>query len=362
MHGAAEMTGFPRTPDEITARWLSSALRGAGHIDRGEILRVHVEPLAEGLTGPVVRVKPTLDPGSLRGAETIVVKMPTTDPDLLRCLTERGRIHREYLFFRHLASRIPNYVPRHYFVETNAKGTIGIIGLEDLSDWRTIPVGEEIADNDANSAIKTLAAIHAHWWNDARLDAYDWLMRPGIYFDGESQGQLAASGRTCFEKYSDLLSPGVSELLRRLPDALPEIVKHSSTGNLTLCSGDARGQNMFFTGEGESTRTVLIDWQTPSLTVGAADVANFIMATFDVEKRREIEGDLLRTYHAELITRGVTDYSSNELETDFRWSMFRQMIFMVRGAIDTGFGEKAIFRFRDRLKMMEDWDCIELLK
>lgn len=277
------MTSFPRTPDEITPGWLTTALAHAGHIDAGTVARVHIEHLASGLTGPVVIAKPVMSSLSLRGPTSMVIKMPTTDPDRLSLLSKRGMFHREYHFYRKLASKMPDIVPRHFFVETNPEQTLGIIGLEDLSDMRTVGHGESMPMDDAVAAVKTLAKMHAQWWGRSDLDQYDWLMHPGVYFDGEDLDQMSGNARAVLGEFGDRLSPGVRKLLEMLPFALPAIEAQWGASPTTLCMGDARGQNMFFNGNGGDTHVRLIDWQTPTRAKGVLDTATFLVMTFDPE-------------------------------------------------------------------------------
>ena len=353
------MISFPRTPREITAAWLTKALANAGRIDAGFITRVEVEKLSEGFTGPVVRVHTTLSSGALRGAETIVVKMPTDDEDRLRYLSGLGLFRREYLFYRNLASKMPEILPRIYFVATNADSTMGVIGLEDLGGMRTVPCGVSPSIGDAVSAVRTLARIHAKWWGSQDLLAYDWLMHPGVYFDGEDQAQLSANTQAVIDRVGDQLSSGVIRLLKGLPEALPAIEAKWGSGPTTLCMGDARGQNMFFDGSGDNIRTILIDWQAPLRSIGVLDMATFLVMTFPPDERRSIERDLLTEYDSELVTEGVSDYPMDQLENDFRWALFHPLITMVRAA--PVLGDRAIARIGPQMEAMVDWDCVELI-
>jgi len=340
---------------------MTTALSHAGHIDAGMVARVHVKELATGLTGPIVSAKLMMSSSSLRGPASMVIKMPTDDEDRLRMLSERGMFHREYHFYRKLASKMPDLVPRHFFVETNSEMTLGIIGLEDLSDMRTVPHGESIPMDDAVAAVKALAKMHAQWWNRADLDQYDWLMNPGVYFDGEDHAQFSEASRAVFDEYGDRLSPGVAGLLKALPGALPAIEQKWGTAPTTLCMGDARGQNMFFSGSGERTRCVLIDWQTPTRSMGVLDIATFLVMSFEPDERREVERELLFQYHSQLIAQGISDYSPRQFEIDFQWALFRPLIMMVRSVADLSFGAVAIERFGPRLEALVDWECGDLL-
>ena len=346
-------------PEEITPGWLTTALAHSGQIDAGTVARVHVEEVASGPTGLVVRAKLVMSSSSLRGPASMVIKMPTDDEDRLRMMSARGMFHREYHFYRKLASKMPDITPRHYFVETNAESTMGIIGLEDLSEMRTVRHGEAFPMDDAVAAVKALAKLHAQWWGRADLDQHEWLMRPGLYFDGEGMDQFTAAAQAVINDYGDRLSAGVVDLLRLLPGALPLIEHRWGSEPTTLCMGDAQGENMFFSGSGDDIRVRLVDWQTPTRSMGALDIANFLVMTFDPNERRSIEDDLLAEYHSELVARDVSNYTFEQLETDFRWGLFRPMIAMLRAK--TLMGDRAIDGYGPRLDALVDWGCGELL-
>lgn len=290
----------------------------------------------------------------------MVIKMPTDDDKLLSFLSSRGMFHREYHFYRKLASKMPDITPRHFFVETNAESTLGIIGLEDLSEMRTVRHGESLPMDDAVAAVKTLAKLHAQWWGRSDLDQHDWLLRPGLYWDGENAEQLTMAAQAVISDYGDHLSAGVVDLLKMLPKALSAIEYRWGSEPTTLCMGDAQGENMFFSGSGDDVRVRLIDWQTPTRSMGALDIANFLVMSFDPNERRSIEDDLLAEYHSELVARGVSNYTFEQLETDFRWALFRPMIAMLRSK--TLLGDRAIDRYAERLDALVDWGCVELLR
>ena len=290
----------------------------------------------------------------------MVIKMPTDDEGRLRALSALGMFHREYHFYRKLAFKTPDITPRVYFVETNAECTMGIIGLEDLSEMRTVRHGEALPMDDGVAGVKVLAKLHAQWWGRSDLDQHDWLMRPGLYFDGARAQQLTATAQAVVRDHGDQFSDGVIDVMRAFPSALPEIERRWASEPSTLCMGDAQGENMFFSGSGNDIRVRLIDWQTPTRSAGMLDIANFLVMTFEPEERRSIEDDLLAEYHSELIARGVCDYTFEQLETDFRWALFHPLIMMLRTVPLVG--DRAVARIAPRLEALVDWGCVELLE
>jgi len=56
---------------------------------------------------------------------------------------------------------------------------------------------------------------------------------------------------------------------------------------------DCRFYNLFFQDNGQRTEVVTINWQTPSISRGAADLAYLLIFCLSVEERRKHEESLL---------------------------------------------------------------------
>jgi aminoglycoside phosphotransferase (APT) family kinase protein len=97
---------------------------------------------------------------------------------------------------------------------------------------------------------------------------------------------------------------GYSRLLDR-----PRCVTHN----------DYRPDNMLF---GETGQVTVVDWQSCALGQNAVDVAYLIGGAFVPADRRAIEGELLDSYHRELLDQGVADYSQAGLAEDYRHFTF----------------------------------------
>jgi aminoglycoside phosphotransferase (APT) family kinase protein len=83
-------------------------------------------------------------------------------------------------------------------------------------------------------------------------------------------------------------------------------------------------------GEGPgSTPLAVVDWQTCSHGHPAADVAYFLGAGLLPEDRRREEKALLAHYHGELRAGGVSDYTLEDLEADYRRFSFSGLVMAV---------------------------------
>jgi hypothetical protein len=109
------------------------------------------------------------------------------------------------------------------------------------------------------------------------------------------------------------------ELFARLPDTL--IARADDLNGYTLFHGDAGENNILVPRDGDRPLYVIdrqpFDW---SLTtgLGAYDFAYALVLDWPVELRRAWEEPVLRRYHAELLRRGVSGYSWEQLWGDYR--------------------------------------------
>jgi hypothetical protein len=129
---------------------------------------------------------------------------------------------------------------------------------------------------------------------------------------------------------------------------------------LTVTHGDAHTWNFLFPRSGEGM-PYLIDWQVWHLDLGARDLAFMIALHWDRTARRQLELSLLRRYHEELLSAGISNYSFDDLLLDYRRCLVRNLTFPIL------FWSRGLPReaWRNRLDCalaaFRDLECAELL-
>jgi aminoglycoside/choline kinase family phosphotransferase len=112
-----------------------------------------------------------------------------------------------------------------------------------------------------------------------------------------------------------------SEMMRvgeRLCTDLQGLIDRNGQGQRTLCHGDYRADNLMFTGEPSDPGLTVLDWQIMVQAPGAFDIGYLMSASVTPETRRNLEMDLLRGYHAQLVEGGVEGYPFDECLEDYR--------------------------------------------
>jgi hypothetical protein len=234
-------------------------------------------------------------------------------------------------FYRHVAT-LPDHPP---VVPVCLVATDDCLVLADLSATHTAPVSR--ADSIAlagmptmdslDAAVDTLAALHAYWWD------HD----PGPFEVATWWGDRAA-----FERYASRRRASFAKIATSLPERARDTYEYVFTGldrfgsrlrqsrrdgPLTLVHGDAYLSNFLVCGPSG----VLLDWQSPSVDIGALDLANMCATFWTRDQRRRYEERVLRRYHARL---GRPDYSYEDLLADYRIAVADWLLVPVQDAGD----------------------------
>lgn len=135
------------------------------------------------------------------------------------------------------------------------------------------------------------------------------------------------------ERYAGRMAPADLELGAAFVRRIDDYYARLRSMPFTIQHGDFRPDNVLFDVAGEAGTMAVVDWQTVILGPGVVDVAYFIGGALDIQTRRANEGVLLRAYHDELTRLGVTDYSPEQLETDYAVGTFHNFIIGVAAAM-----------------------------
>jgi hypothetical protein len=316
------MSSFPTTTSEVTAEWVTDALRGSGTIGPdATVASVVLDPAAAGVgfMGEVGNVGLVYEGAAGDAPTAVIAKFPSQSPDI-RAMMHPTRIYeREHRFYAEVAPISPVRTPAVYHVTCQPADVPAderyMLLMEDLSG---LTLGDQVAGvgvEQARAALVGLAAHHATFWNGAHLEAADFIpvingplnQAGSAIYDASLPGFMAA--------FESSIKPELAEFVATYSAARPKILDDLAAMPHTLVHFDFRADNLFFDADGS---VVVIDWQAISKGGGAADVGYFITQNMSVEDRRANETELLHAYHDTLLANGVTDYSFEQLLTDYR--------------------------------------------
>jgi phosphotransferase family enzyme len=298
----------------LTPAWFTNALREGRTIAAdAAVTAVDAEPIGTGQVGLVVRAR--LEYDGAAGPPSLVVKLPSPDAGSREMATAMGLYEGEVRFYHEIAPRLGPEVPKMHWGAVDADGRFTLV-LDDLTD--SSEVGDMVAgcrSEHAALAIGALARLQAPVWDDPQLPSRPWLdpMRTDMLF-----AAVEPAVGVFLERFADRLAPEHVALVGELaPRAAgyrarvwrpPYVVAHS----------DYRLDNLLFGSGGNTPPISVVDWQGARLGPPLLDAAVFLASCIDTDQRRELEHDLLRSYHEDLLAAGVVGFSFDDCWESYR--------------------------------------------
>ena len=341
---------IPTTLDEITADWLTSALRQSEVISTETTVlsrRIEVLGVGEGFAAELARIHLSYD-GS--GPATVIAKIPTSVTDNRNGSELLGVYERELRIYERILGEIEVSTPRLYYgdIEVNpdaARQLERIRKMERLPIWllrlilwflirfnkaKTFPsilimedlspavAGDQVQGCDldrAGEALEAVALLHAATWGDRRPPERYWLVSSAVAPRLFHAGALGAR-RGFLKNFGRLLSDHTRELYESTrTDNIERTIRLHTDVPQCMLHGDFRLDNMFFGRDGGFR--ALIDWQLSSFGPAVSDIAYFICGSIDPEVSEAEIDALLARYHRALVSAGVSDYPLEDLQAHY---------------------------------------------
>ena len=219
------MSSLPTTTNEITAEWMTGALRGSGTIGadvRVDSVNLDAAEAGVGFMGEVGSVGLVYD-GDATGAPAVVVaKFPTRSPEI-RTMMHPTRIYeREHRFYAELAAQSPLRTPDVYHVTCSPAAAEPfdeeyMLLMEDLS---ALTLGDQVAGTtpeQAHAALVGLAAHHARFWNGAGLENADYIPVINGPLNQAGSAIYEASLPGFMEHFGDSIKPELASFVAGTP-------------------------------------------------------------------------------------------------------------------------------------------------
>ncbi len=356
-------------PHEITAEWLTDALRSAGTITDASVTSFELASdiaAGVGFMGLLGRLSVEYDKENA-GPKSIIAKFPAAAPEN-REIAQIFRFYEiEARFYEQIADGIELRTPRRYYSDINLDSGDFILLLEDLAPAQVADQIAGLSHDQVQLATLELAKFHASWWEDPRLEEYDWMwsINHPVRAATSQQSYQQAWG-PFVESFGKAVPPEILEIGERFGEQMIDILNKLAAKPRTITHGDYRPDNLFFaTPEGGDPLTV-IDWQIMSIGRGAFDFAYFLNGTLPPTERKARESELMKLYHNTLVAGGVTGYSFDECWEDYRISTLFCWLYTViaLGSLDVA-NERGLALFTANIERnvaaMTDLNAGELL-
>ena len=316
--GATTTPALVGTPADIDAAYLTTVLRHAGFSD-ATVGTFSASNIGTGQVGQNIRF--ALDYEAGKGPATVVGKFASDDPASRQTGIALQNYLKEVRFYRELAPSLAVRIPALYFGAIDEETHEFLLMMEDMAPAEQ---GDQLGGcsaDDAALAMEQAAHLHGPRWDDPTLRNFDFL--GGLDEDAGAAGTLAlwdAAMEAYLARYVERLSTEDVALTRALGGRFAAYLS-PEPGPRTVTHGDFRLDNMLFGRTPGATPLAIVDWQSPALGQGPADVAYFLGTSLDPALRGKEERALLRVYRDVLKSYGVS------LSEDALWRAYRRASF-----------------------------------
>jgi hypothetical protein len=284
--------------EELTPQWCSDAL--SEWIGSARVVGVAATPLGTGQMADTYRLRLSYEPAQA-GPPTCVVKLTAASPASRTAAKVTRAYEVEARFYQHLAPKLPVHSPRCYLSRFDETSRAFTLLLEDVSSGRVADQVEGCDPADVERGVDQLAALHGPLWADPALESLSWLPR----HDGPDATWMASLVRTVYarfiRRFGDRLMPEVITLLDAFVPKVEQYLR-DRPGPRTVVHGDFRADNLVI----GTDRITVLDWQTAAHEPATTDLSYFLGASVDVERRRDMEQNLVRRYVDAVSRYGVT--------------------------------------------------------
>ncbi len=351
--------------DELTTEWLRQALAPALGDAVLSGFELTVIGVGEGFMGQLARVQLDYTGAHPSAPSSLIAKFAAARADTREMARDQNLYRREIGFYRDIGQDVGIRVPICYYSDFDEKSQQFVMLLEDMAPG---VVSDQVAGTSRETSrmvIENFAKLHAKWWNDNRLDDYDWAkwlinetpMEDGLALLQENMARVEADGS--FDAYPEM---------KRLMPLLPPLFRMDPAPPypFSLAHGDLRSDNIVRAGP-DGGEFCVLDWQLAGKGDPINDIARWMAQSISIADRKETEQELLKLYHDKLIEHGVTGYSYKAFINAYKTNlvvilvMFSMSIESVDRSSERA---QALFhKFYSRLdSALVDWEIEKLLK
>ena len=312
-------TDIPRTPNDLTAKWLNTVL--SNHLtDDTTILSFDTEIIGAGLgvLGELLRI--TLHYNHATNApKSLVAKFASPNPEAREICRTFSLYENEVHFYQELANDTPMQTPVCHIAYNDPETQDTLILLEDLSSATMADQVKGCSSDQAAVAIRELANLHAHWWNHPKLNTLSWIhqLDDPIYTDGVP-AMYRTNAPITLEHLGDHVPSWYPPLHDGIENKMADLLRQFAQLPTTLCHGDYRLDNQMFHSQNGQLNLTAIDWQVVLRGPGVFDLGYFMSQSLTVEDRRAHEKDLLTDYYNRLIQQNVPNITFEQIYETYR--------------------------------------------
>ncbi len=163
--------------------------------------------------------------------------------------------------------------------------------MEDLSSYSHLDTVDDPSawrPEHIRSVLKSLAAIHAIYWNRIR-DIEPEMHLTALDAEAMEKASDLLRELTAFNafRYSELIPSGLNSIYKDILDDLVPAIKAMQQFPVTLTHNDFNPRNICFRPEKDGLRPVIYDWELAFIQNPQHDLIEFLVFLFDPETSME---------------------------------------------------------------------------
>ena len=168
------MVDIVKKTSDITPQWITTALR-ENNIIQSEVNSVKTEPIAVGVGLMAELCRLTLEYTKDESAPESMIAKCAIQNDNINVARILDFYNRETNFYNKIGNSCPLNVPDSYFGAVNQDTYDFVILLEDLGDVSPRDQLIGASSDEAFSAVKKIAEMHARWWGKVSTPKESWM-------------------------------------------------------------------------------------------------------------------------------------------------------------------------------------------
>lgn len=299
-------------PDQISSEWLNYVLRREGLLGASRVESIKKASIggSKSWLSHILRLEAEYIPTNDLLPSSFVLKM-LSKSEFRDLNYELGAYEREIRFYKQLAGKLPIRLPKIYCSQFSADSNL--ILMEDLSYLTEGDLVQGMSYKQILLTLEELAKVHSTYWENAKLDSFKWLPN-----NNNLHINYADNWESFKKLCGDFINSDSLQIGERLNLHISWLMKEIESGPRTLVHDDMKADNLLFNDQGATDEVVILDWQFVVKSLGAIDVARLIGGSMTPKEREGTEYELLRVWYEKLIDEGVTNYSWEEAQRDFK--------------------------------------------